>query len=69
MADKNGHQKPTKLVRSTGHFLKSEYQKAIPILSKIGKHKEAGTADERDENDLAKYQMIIEEYNNQRLGN
>ena len=65
--DKNvGRRKPAKKRRSTGVLLKSQYQKAMHILGKIAKNKEAGTVDERDEKDLAKYQAIVDEYNSKR---
>lgn len=40
------------------------------ILSKIANNKEAGTVKElkRDEKDLAKYQVIVEQHNSKRLG-
>ncbi|CAD7083270.1 unnamed protein product [Hermetia illucens] len=59
----------TKKRRSTGVLLKSLYQKAMHILSKIARNKEAGTVNERDEKDFAKYQAIVEEYNSKRLAN
>lgn len=52
--------------RTTRVLMKNQRQKAMYILFKIVKNTELG---ERDELDLAKYQAIVEQYNNKCLGN
>lgn len=61
------HQKPARKLRFTGVLLRSQYKKVIRIVSKIAKNKQAGIANERDQN-FAKYQSTVKKYNNKCLG-
>lgn len=57
---KLGKKRPKK--KSDKDIMKARYTKALFILGKIAKNEKNGTPHERDAEDRAKYQLVVEEY-------